>query len=267
MVLGDRHELQQVLLNLVNNAVHAVSQLEAGRPRRIRLETTAPGRDGDPARVRLGARRPAAPGELSLHAVLHHQGAGRRHRARALAQLRHGEGARRRARLRGAARGRGGVPHFPAGLPGARRPAGRRSRSRKADRALRRILVVDDDPGGTPHGERAVHAPGRRGGGGAVRHPGYPDAEGARLRSGRRGCDGGGGPVQSSSCRRWRRSVPSSAAGWSWEWRATASCTRPRCRPGSRGARKPFNLRELNAVAQEIFASTPPRSPAATEGR
>ncbi|MGH7579489.1 MAG: ATP-binding protein, partial [Gemmatimonadales bacterium] len=39
VVLGDRYELQQVLLNLVNNAVHAVSQLEAGRPRRIRLET------------------------------------------------------------------------------------------------------------------------------------------------------------------------------------------------------------------------------------
>jgi hypothetical protein len=36
---------------------------------------------------------------------------------------------------------------------------------------------------------------------------------------------------------------------------------------GIRGAHKPFNLRELNAVAQEIFASTPPRSPAATEGR
>jgi DNA-binding response OmpR family regulator len=36
---------------------------------------------------------------------------------------------------------------------------------------------------------------------------------------------------------------------------------------GARGARKPFNLRELNAAAQEIFASTPPRSPAATEGR
>jgi CheY-like chemotaxis protein len=36
---------------------------------------------------------------------------------------------------------------------------------------------------------------------------------------------------------------------------------------GARGTRKPFNLRDLNAVAQEIFASTPPRSPAATEGR
>jgi DNA-binding response OmpR family regulator len=36
---------------------------------------------------------------------------------------------------------------------------------------------------------------------------------------------------------------------------------------GARTARKPFNLRELNAVAQEIFASSPPRSPAATEGR
>jgi hypothetical protein len=36
---------------------------------------------------------------------------------------------------------------------------------------------------------------------------------------------------------------------------------------GARRARKPFNLRELNAVAQEILASSPPRSPAATEGR
>jgi CheY-like chemotaxis protein len=36
---------------------------------------------------------------------------------------------------------------------------------------------------------------------------------------------------------------------------------------GARSTRKPFNLRELNAVAQEIFASSPPRSPAATEGR
>ena len=36
---------------------------------------------------------------------------------------------------------------------------------------------------------------------------------------------------------------------------------------GARSARKPFNLRELSAVAQEIFASSPPRSPAATEGR
>ncbi len=39
VVLGDRYELQQVLLNLVNNAVQAVGGLEPGRPRRISLVT------------------------------------------------------------------------------------------------------------------------------------------------------------------------------------------------------------------------------------
>jgi CheY-like chemotaxis protein len=36
---------------------------------------------------------------------------------------------------------------------------------------------------------------------------------------------------------------------------------------GVRRTRKPFSLRDLNALAEEIFASSPPRSPAATEGR
>jgi two-component system NtrC family sensor kinase len=40
VVLGDRYELQQVLLNLVTNAVQAVSGLEPGRPRRIILSTS-----------------------------------------------------------------------------------------------------------------------------------------------------------------------------------------------------------------------------------
>ncbi len=40
VVLGDRYELQQVLLNLVTNAVQAVGGLEPGRPRRISLITS-----------------------------------------------------------------------------------------------------------------------------------------------------------------------------------------------------------------------------------
>jgi PAS domain S-box-containing protein len=40
VVLGDRYELQQVLLNLVTNAVQAVSGLEPGKPRRITLCTS-----------------------------------------------------------------------------------------------------------------------------------------------------------------------------------------------------------------------------------
>jgi two-component system, NtrC family, sensor kinase len=39
VVLGDRYELQQVLLNLVTNAVQAVSLLPAGWPRRISITT------------------------------------------------------------------------------------------------------------------------------------------------------------------------------------------------------------------------------------
>jgi two-component system NtrC family sensor kinase len=39
-VLGDRYELQQVLLNLVTNAVQAVSGLAEGSPRRITLSTS-----------------------------------------------------------------------------------------------------------------------------------------------------------------------------------------------------------------------------------
>ncbi|MGH7499034.1 MAG: ATP-binding protein [Gemmatimonadales bacterium] len=44
VVLGDRYELQQVLLNLVNNAVQAVSGLEPGRQRRISIVTARPER-------------------------------------------------------------------------------------------------------------------------------------------------------------------------------------------------------------------------------
>jgi two-component system NtrC family sensor kinase len=40
VVLGDRYELQQVLLNLVTNAVQAVAGLEEGRPRKITLSTS-----------------------------------------------------------------------------------------------------------------------------------------------------------------------------------------------------------------------------------
>jgi len=36
---------------------------------------------------------------------------------------------------------------------------------------------------------------------------------------------------------------------------------------GVRRTRKPFSLRDLNALAKEVFASTLRRSPAATEGR
>lgn len=50
IVRGDRYEIQQVLLNLLTNAVHALSSLPPGVPRRIRVET---GREGERAFVRV----------------------------------------------------------------------------------------------------------------------------------------------------------------------------------------------------------------------
>ena len=76
VVLGDRYELQQVLLNLITNAVQAVSSLPAGRPRKI-VVVDRPARSGQ-AMLRVRDTGPGVPphhASLSLHAVLHHQGA------------------------------------------------------------------------------------------------------------------------------------------------------------------------------------------------
>jgi two-component system NtrC family sensor kinase len=58
LVLGDRYELQQVLLNLVTNAVQAVSGLDAGAPRRISLTTL---RDDGRAELRVSDNGPGVP--------------------------------------------------------------------------------------------------------------------------------------------------------------------------------------------------------------
>lgn len=61
VVLGDRYELQQVLLNLVTNAVQAVSGLEPGKPRRITLSTT---RSGGEVVLRVRDSGPGVPQDL-----------------------------------------------------------------------------------------------------------------------------------------------------------------------------------------------------------
>ena len=60
-VLGDRYELQQVLLNLVTNAVQAVSGLEPGKPRRIALSTV---RSSGEAVLRVRDTGPGVPPHL-----------------------------------------------------------------------------------------------------------------------------------------------------------------------------------------------------------
>jgi two-component system NtrC family sensor kinase len=61
VVLGDRYELQQVLLNLVTNAVQAVSGVEPGKPRRIILSTR---RAGGEAVLRVKDTGPGVPRDL-----------------------------------------------------------------------------------------------------------------------------------------------------------------------------------------------------------
>jgi two-component system, NtrC family, sensor kinase len=61
-VLGDRYELQQVLLNLVTNAVQAVTALEPGGERRIRLITSR--MDGE-ALLRVWDNGPGVPRHLA----------------------------------------------------------------------------------------------------------------------------------------------------------------------------------------------------------
>jgi two-component system NtrC family sensor kinase len=62
VVLGDRYELQQVLLNLVTNAVQAVGALEPGKPRRITLCTSRA--DGE-AVLRVRDNGPGVPQHLT----------------------------------------------------------------------------------------------------------------------------------------------------------------------------------------------------------
>jgi two-component system NtrC family sensor kinase len=64
IVLGDRYELQQVLLNLVTNAVQAVAGLEPGQPRAIVLSTA---RSNGEAILRVRDTGPGVPKHLAPH--------------------------------------------------------------------------------------------------------------------------------------------------------------------------------------------------------
>ncbi len=155
LVLGDRYELQQVLLNVVTNSVQALSDLEPGRPRRITLTTS---RSDDQAWLRISDTGPGVPPALIPHLFTPFfttkgpgQGTGlglslsygliESHGGRIFYQPAREGGAefvitlpvRERAEA-------GGSEREQAGADGKATETG-------ANEAIRRILVVDDDPG------------------------------------------------------------------------------------------------------------------------
>jgi two-component system NtrC family sensor kinase len=267
VVLGDRYELQQVLLNLVNNAVHAVSQLEAGRPRRIRLQTSV---QAETAVLRVCDSGPGVPPHLANYLFTPFfttkapgEGTGLGLSLSYGLVKAHGGELAYEAPLEGGAEFRITLPAYraPDDPPVAEPPP--RGEARPASR---RILVVDDDPA-VHRMVSALFAPQ-----GAVVEAVRSGGQGLRMLKEREfdlvvaDAMAAVGPSElfvqavASECPELCGRLVVGVSG-------NGGVPESVVEAGARGTRKPFNLRDLNAVAQEIFASTPPRSPAATEGR
>ena len=142
-VLGDRHQLQQVVLNLVTNAVQAVTDLPRGRPRRVairlrledgrvvlRVADTGPGLTDE---VRAQMFSPffttKAPGEGTGLGLFVSYGIAESHGGTLTAESRLGQGAT-----------------FVLALPAAGDESAAARAAEDGRAGPRRILVVDDDP-------------------------------------------------------------------------------------------------------------------------
>jgi two-component system NtrC family sensor kinase len=137
-VMGDRYQLQQVVLNLLSNAAHALSTLPPGRPRQVELNVSADGAHailrvtdtgpGIPPEVKAQMFSPffttKAPGEGTGLGLFVSYGIAEAHGGKLTAESVPGEGAT-----------------LILSLPVAEAAPAPRERA-----AARRILVVDDDP-------------------------------------------------------------------------------------------------------------------------
>ncbi|HVO34787.1 MAG TPA: ATP-binding protein [Gemmatimonadales bacterium] len=146
-VMGDRYQLQQVVLNLLSNSAHVLSTLPPGRPRQVEVAVAAEGSrvvlrviDTGPGltpEVKAQMFSPffttKAPGEGTGLGLFVSYGIAEAHRGTLTAESRPGEGATL-------------ILNLPAADAAPAPPPGAGVSAAAPAAAARRILVVDDDP-------------------------------------------------------------------------------------------------------------------------
>jgi two-component system NtrC family sensor kinase len=266
LVLGDRYELQQVLLNLITNAVQAVSTLPPGRPRRISVITAVS--EGE-AMLRVLDTGPGVPAHDAPHLFTPF-----------FTTKGPGEGTGLGLSLSyGLVKSHGGVLSYeptPEGgtefrvvLPWYAEPPeiGEAPEAPEATPVeARHVLVVDSDPGV----HRLVNA--------------LLASEGHTVETARTGEQG----LRLAGERDFDLIIADArmTAGAAELFVHALAAAQPQAidrlvltyageteppepfpgRPMLR-ARKPFNLRDLHTLASQVLASTPPRSPASRAAR
>ena len=266
VVLGDRHELQQVLLNLITNAVQAVSGLPAGAPRRITIRTA---RDGTQSLLHV---RDTGPGVSPQHASslftpffttkAAGQGTGLGLSLSYGLVKAHGGVLSYEPGPEGGAEFRVALPLHEARAQAVEIEPAAPARPREG----RRVLVVDADPGVhrlvnallSPEGIEVVAV---RGGEQGLRLAGERDYDliiaDARATAG----------AAELFVQALAAASPASVDRLLLTYTGQAEPPDPLPDRPVPLARKPFNLRDLHALASQVLASSPPRSPASRAAR
>jgi two-component system, NtrC family, sensor kinase len=261
VVLGDRYELQQVLLNLVTNAVQAVAALEPDRPRRITLFTSHA--DGE-AVLRVRDSGPGVPRHLAPYLFTPFfttkapgEGTGLGLSLSYGLVKAHGGDLTYEAPVEGGAEFRVVLPLYEAETPVEEtRPEvnGRRS--------IRRILVVDEDPA-VHRLVSALFAPE----GHAVESVRSGDQALKLAREGEYDLIIADTGMAAGAAEPFTRALLQACPHTGSRLVIACSGEDDPAISGLghlRRVRKPFSPRDLKTMAREIF-STPPRSPASTE--
>ncbi|MEO6056117.1 MAG: ATP-binding protein [Gemmatimonadales bacterium] len=267
IVLGDRYELQQVLLNLITNAVQAVSGLAAGHPRKIVVATS---RQADEAVLRVHDSGPGVSPEHASHLFTPFfttkaagQGTGLGLSLSYGLVQSHGGVLSYEPPADGGAEFRVVLPIHDAPLAAAPAPEPEPERPRKD----RQVLVVDGDPGVhrlinallSPEG---IGVEGVRTGDQAMRMAADRDYDliiaDAQTTVG----------ATESFVHALVAAYPGAGDRLVLTYSGQSELADPL--PGRLlpRASKPFNLRDLHAIASQVLeANTPPRLPASKAGR